>query len=384
MTNAGATNGLEIFGPGKHISSDGRPFEFSAADVAAIASSYDPALHEAPLVIGHPKNDDPAFGWVAGLAVNKDGKLEAKPHQVDEAFATDVRKGKYKKMSASLYAPDAPGNPKPGAYYLRHVGFLGAMPPAVKGLRSASFAEGEQGVIEFSAWNEKRIVQAFRRIREFIVEKFSPDDADRILPAFDLESMENEATRELVAEMPAAFTEATTTQTQDPTATDPTQGEDMTTAAKETELKTKQEALDARHAELDARDAELKKRELEASKLQHAAFAESIVKKGIVLPRDKAALVEFLAALPSGIELEFAEGDETVKKPSAEWFKGFLEALPPQVDFSEHAPAGSEDVKAADKSALAIARKAQAHVAQQAKLGLVVSVADAVAHVSGV
>ncbi|MFS2072756.1 hypothetical protein ACEN9D_28795 [Pseudomonas sp. CT11-2] len=38
----------------------------------------------------------------------------------------------------------------PGVYYLRHVGFLGAQPPAVKGLRPIELAEGEPGVIEFS------------------------------------------------------------------------------------------------------------------------------------------------------------------------------------------------------------------------------------------
>jgi hypothetical protein len=32
--------------------------------------------------------------------------------------------------------------------YLRHVGFFGAQPPAVKGPKSASFADGEQRVIE--------------------------------------------------------------------------------------------------------------------------------------------------------------------------------------------------------------------------------------------
>jgi len=38
----------------------------------------------------------------------------------------------------------------PGVYYLRHVGFLGAQPPAVKGLRPIELAEGEPGVIHFS------------------------------------------------------------------------------------------------------------------------------------------------------------------------------------------------------------------------------------------
>jgi hypothetical protein len=37
-----------------------------------------------------------------------------------------------------------------GVYDLRYVGFLGAQPPSVKGLRPIELTDGEQGVIEFS------------------------------------------------------------------------------------------------------------------------------------------------------------------------------------------------------------------------------------------
>lgn len=73
------------------------------------------------------------------LAAGDDG-LNAEPHQVDPEFAEMVNAGRFKKISASFYTPDAPNNPVPGVYYLRHVGFLGAQPPAVKGLKQAEFA----------------------------------------------------------------------------------------------------------------------------------------------------------------------------------------------------------------------------------------------------
>ena len=64
-----------------------------------------------------------------------------------------VRAGRFKKVSASFYTPDSPHNPVPGVYYLRHVGFLGAQPPAVKGLAPVpvNFAEGdtEEGCVSF-------------------------------------------------------------------------------------------------------------------------------------------------------------------------------------------------------------------------------------------
>ncbi|XVN20902.1 hypothetical protein QZH46_11175 [Pseudomonas corrugata] len=74
----------------------------------------------------------------------------AEPQQIDASFAEQIAKGSYKKISASFYHPTAANNPVPGVYYLRHVGFLGAQPPAVKGLRPIELAEGEPGVIEFN------------------------------------------------------------------------------------------------------------------------------------------------------------------------------------------------------------------------------------------
>ncbi|OYW21050.1 MAG: hypothetical protein B7Z43_11640, partial [Sphingomonas sp. 12-62-6] len=38
------------------------------ADLAATAAAYDPAKFEAPIVVGHPALDAPAYGWVRGLA----------------------------------------------------------------------------------------------------------------------------------------------------------------------------------------------------------------------------------------------------------------------------------------------------------------------------
>jgi hypothetical protein len=138
---------LEIFKAGKHTAMNGSTLSFSEGDVAASVKAYNPNIHEAPLVIGHPKTDAPAYGWVKGLLGNT-GLMQAIPYQVDPAFAEMVNAGKFKKMSASFYTPDSPINPVPGVYYLKHVGFLGAQAPAVKGLKPASFGESEEGVLD--------------------------------------------------------------------------------------------------------------------------------------------------------------------------------------------------------------------------------------------
>jgi hypothetical protein len=133
---------IHFFRAGTHVASNGKTLAFSEKDLKSAAVAYDPRTHEAPLVVGHPKNDDPAFGWVERVIAKPDG-LHAVPKQVNPEFAEQVRSGSYKKVSASFYLPNSANNPKPGTLYLKHIGFLGAQPPAVKGLSAIQFAEGE-------------------------------------------------------------------------------------------------------------------------------------------------------------------------------------------------------------------------------------------------
>ena len=79
---------FELFKAGKHTASGGASLSFSAEDLQAAVAAYDPAVHEAPIVVGHPKDNAPAYGWVKSLAF-ADGGLEAEPDQVDPAFAAN-------------------------------------------------------------------------------------------------------------------------------------------------------------------------------------------------------------------------------------------------------------------------------------------------------
>lgn len=130
---------VEIFRAGNHISDAGQSLIFSVQDIQDIASNYLPELREAPLVIGHPQTDGPSRGWVKGLQATADGRLLMAARQVDANFAQMVREGRFKKRSASFYSPTHPNNPRPGKWYLRHVGWLGAQQPAVAGLRDVTF-----------------------------------------------------------------------------------------------------------------------------------------------------------------------------------------------------------------------------------------------------
>lgn len=127
---------------GTFTSNEGVQVSFGAAELEAAAAAYDPKDDPAPLVVGHPRLDDPAYGWVSGLAV-QDGELIATPDKVEPSFAEMVREGRFPKVSARFYPPKHPANPKPGSWYLKHVGFLGAHAPGIKGLGTVQFADGD-------------------------------------------------------------------------------------------------------------------------------------------------------------------------------------------------------------------------------------------------
>ena len=101
---------IEIFRGGTHTDMRGTTLAFGESEIVDIAAAYDPALSEAPIVIGHPRTDAPAYGWVKSLSARGD-RLYAEPDQVDAAFAELVESGRYKKVSACFYRPTAPANP---------------------------------------------------------------------------------------------------------------------------------------------------------------------------------------------------------------------------------------------------------------------------------
>ena len=125
-----------------HIFRLGSRTPITADDLVRSDEAYNPKLHEAPIVVGHPEHNHPAFGWVQSLNFSAPD-LNADVSQIDPAFSKEAKAGRYKKISASFYEPKSKHNPVPSTYYLRHVGFLGAQPPAVKGMRPVSFNEAE-------------------------------------------------------------------------------------------------------------------------------------------------------------------------------------------------------------------------------------------------
>ena len=62
---------LHISRAGRHTASCGTALDFDETTLQASAAAYDPAVHEAPIVVGHPRDNGPAFGWIKGLSFDE-------------------------------------------------------------------------------------------------------------------------------------------------------------------------------------------------------------------------------------------------------------------------------------------------------------------------
>jgi hypothetical protein len=269
-----ANQWVEIFEAGQY----GEKGSYSAADLDKIVASYDPKKHEAPVVIGHPKDNAPAFGWVESLK-REGNKLLAKFRDIVPEFEKVVEQGLFKKRSVSLYGGDAPS--------LRHVGFLGAMPPHVKALADIKFESSEKEVVfEFDEENATM----------FDEKKFSDGLIDR------MKTMFSDLLKEMKGEKPTTktgeFSEADKKKLEDDLA-----AEKKKTAEFEEKLATAE-----RTKKVDATLAKLK-----AAKKYIPAF-------------DKMGVPAIFHALAEGnIEIEFGEGDKKKKTSAYDLFESFFE-----------------------------------------------------------
>lgn len=285
--------GIEIFRPGRHIDDQGVAHNFSDADVAGMASSYNPALREAPLTVGHPKDNLPAYGWVKAVGRNADGVLTITPHNVEPQFAEMVAARRFPKRSASFYPPAAPNNPTPGHWYLRHVAFLGAQPPAIAGLKDIQFSDGDSGgAVSFS-----EPVSAQPSTTQ------EPDDM---------------TLEEQLAKAKADLQAANTAKAQAEA--------DAATAKKAASDAQAQAASFAEQARADR-------------KAGFVSFAEAQVTAGKLLPKDKDMAVATLELLADAKPVEFAEGDATRKVSPAQWLQSLITDGKPVVSFGEFAGA---------------------------------------------
>ena len=104
-----------------------------------------------PVVKGHPKHDDPAFGWwnKNNVKIAKNGHLQVEMSEDDfnSEFLTELKEKKYGPISIAL---------RPEDLSLKHIGFFGGTTTAVTGLQPA-FSEidfsNKDVLLEFAECN---------------------------------------------------------------------------------------------------------------------------------------------------------------------------------------------------------------------------------------
>ncbi|UYZ84291.1 peptidase [Entomomonas sp. E2T0] len=340
---------IAIFPVGKHTAMSGEEINVTPEILQEIATTYNPTLHEAPLVCGHPKDNSPAYGWAESLTV-KDGLLYATPKQVNQDFAESVAQGAWKKRSASIYLPNTPGNPTPGKHYLRHIGFLGAQPPAIKGMPDINFSENDGAItLEFSEPTPN-------------TNQPEGNDAD-IVPATTSEQPQQ-------ATPPPAGGGATVTTTEQPaTMTDPNK------ATPQGANDEQAQKLKDKDAEIERLQTQLKQQEQAKQRKEALDYAEGLTKAGKLLPVQQSKVVELLLALPTEQPLEFSENGQAVSKPANQVLRELLDATPEIINFAEKSKADGEDLD--NLTPQVLAKKARAYKAEQAKLGNEISITQA-------
>jgi hypothetical protein len=375
---------FQIFRPGKHTAASGTTLEFSEELLRAAVEAYDPTLHEAPIVVGHPRDNGPAYGWIKSLSYS-DGAIEAEPQQIDPEFAEMVTAGRFKKRSASWYLPDSPNNPKPGALYLRHVGFLGAQPPAVKGLKEVQFSE-EEGVIEFSEngrWAFRNIADMMRNLREWLIADKGIEAADKVVPAYAIDSVTSAADeRDEATATPGGMIPAFTED--DPMKIEELQAQVAALTAERDALQATQMPADfaEREAGLAAREAAVAEAEAKACRASIEARIDAAVKDGRMLPGQRKHAVDFAMSLAATeAVIDFGEGDKAEKLTQREAYLRQVEAAPKAVEYGERAPAGGGTPDGHAASPEAVAEKARDLVKARAADGKSISFTEAVAEV---
>jgi len=343
---------IEIFKGGKQIDSQGREHDGDALIDRAV-NNFNTANHEPPLVAGHPKDNSPAFGWVAGLK-KVGNSLYAKFKDVVPEFQAAVKNGRYKKRSASFY-PDG---------RLRHVGFLGAAPPAVKGLADLSFSDDDSTTFDFeetSPWTWSSIAGVFRKLRDYLIEKEGIEKANELIPDWEIEEIKeaqrkaettgtdetgfgdnintNQGGKEMNfrEKVKSMFSTLGVDMSKVPDEAIPDSAPDGTpTSFTEADLeKAKKDAAESERKKADAEFAEKQRQAAKSARDREISdWAGQRVKDGKLLPAwVDSGLVAFAQNLDGDEVIQFAEGDG--KKSPQQWFKDFLEGFGESAIFKE-------------------------------------------------
>ncbi|MFW2438066.1 MAG: hypothetical protein ACN4GR_01695 [Arenicellales bacterium] len=334
----GFNDWIEIFRGGVQTNSAGVSKDWTNDDLDEIVANHS-SDNPAPAVIGHPKTDAPAYGWTSGLK-RVGNTLLAKFNEIEPAFEENVKAGRYKKRSVAIVPADD------GTYKLRHVGWLGAMAPAVDNLKNPTFcgfADDENDVMLFEAdwYTPSLLSQALRRIRDWIISENDLKTANEVIPEYMIESAKSQSDS------------VRNSETDEPQFTGHLMSHPSLQSSEEDKAVPNEDKKVFSQADIDAAvaaaneaseqsfskqnetlQADLEKERNQNRVAEFQATVDTAVNEGRLVPAMAVGMAEFMAALPEGDDAEFtfSAGDDKdkkeVKKSQAAYFSEFLDRLP--------------------------------------------------------
>jgi len=283
----------ELIYPGTFLSRSGELVEITPEDLDYMVATFVPSDREVPIVLGHPENDHPAYGWLERLRVNSEsGYLEGKYKDIVKALIPMLQQKQYRKKSIGLY-PDK---------RLKHVALLGAVQPAVPGLSDIKFNQEEDHILL------------------------------EVVELSEGESMSKEELQALLAEKEKAL------------AAEKAKNKEFSSHAfvseMELELSEKKKALAETEKALELKQKEFSEYQGKQERKELESWIDTQVEAGKILPATKEnGMLDFMCGIGSQ-EIEFSEGGK--QNPKA-WFMDFVEGLPSHGLFREmEKPAAGE------------------------------------------
>jgi len=327
---------FRIFRVGTHTDSAGTETTFTREQLEATVKAYNEGEWRAPMVVGHPKGHAPAYGWVGKLSIDEAGEIKVDDvEKLNPDFAELMKAGAYRNRSASWYAPDHPNNPTPGVWQLRHLGMLGAQPPALKGLGDVEFNDADGVTVEFADYSTSTIGYLFRSLRELLIAKWGTEEADKALPGFHISDLE-QAGRDRVAETVPNYSEPTEETTMTPEEIAALQAQ----AAKATQLEADLAAANTARQAAEQQVTQFSEQQATARRAvaltDAKAALQPLVTAGKLLPAQLDKAAEFMAGLDDQAKtFDFGEATGDNALTARQFMVKLLEQAPSQVDYSE-------------------------------------------------
>ncbi len=358
---------MPILRVGKFTDKNKQVVEIDNSTLDKIISATD-LSKEPQFVIEHPKEDSIGFGTISALKRAGD-YLFAMPKEVNEKFKNAVNSGKLPGRSVTL---------DKNTFSLNNISFLPPeIEPAVSGLGNYSFSQNEgpdaadlnlqlylSGIdshfadvvadkIEFqnfevSSYPFRSIQTLFRNVKNFLIENFSLDDAEKVLPEYSLSDIGNPPSIfETPDNEPATNVNPSFSTNKNGDKMPPIElskfdlskvDANLRTAIQELmgENQTLTANLDAKNIELQAASSKLTA--VESAKLRNEVlqFCESDEVKLKIKPADKEKTVQFLMAQKEKGVIEFSAPDNTkIQLDAFEFAKEQIKNSPDVIELSE-------------------------------------------------